>query len=77
MPSPMTPPSGETGTNCLAMLTSKFATLLIPVSESSLSASGPEMNRLTMWWDWSNSTAVSRQAITSRRQFVNSAGTTG
>ena len=35
MPSPMTPPVGRVGTNCLAMLTGKFATLLIAVSESS------------------------------------------
>ena len=48
MPSPMTPPSGDTGTNCLAMSTGKLAMLLIPVSDSSRSASGPEMNRLTM-----------------------------
>ncbi len=77
MPSPITPPSGDTGTNCLAMSTGKLATLLIPVSESSRNASGPEMKRLTMWCVWSYSTAVSRQAIVSRRQFVNSAGTTG
>jgi hypothetical protein len=73
----MTCPAGVTGMNCLAMSTGKFSTLLIPVSESSFSASGPEMNRFTMWWVWSNSTAVSRQAICSRRQLVNSDGTTG
>jgi hypothetical protein len=77
MPSPMTPPSGDTGTNCLAMSTGKLATLLIPLSEISRTASGPEMKRLTMWCDWSYSTTASRQEIISRRQFVNSAGTTG
>ena len=77
MPSPMTPPSGETGTNCLAMLTGKLATLLMPRSEISFSASGPEIHVLNMWCDWSKSTAVSRQAFCSRRQFVNSEGTTG
>ena len=61
----------------MAELTGNVAVLLMPVSEKSRSASGPETNRFTMWWVWSNSTAVSRQAITSRRQFVNSAGTTG
>ena len=76
MPSPMTSPSGVTGTNCLAMLTGKLATLLMPRSEISLSASGPE-NRLNMWCDWSKSTAVSCHAFCSRRQFVNSDGTTG
>ena len=30
-----------------------------------------------MWCVWSYNTAASRQAIVSRRQFVNSAGTTG
>jgi hypothetical protein len=30
-----------------------------------------------MWWDWSNSTAVSRQARCSSRQLENSGGTTG
>ncbi len=77
MPSPMTPPSGEVGTNCLAMLTGKLAKLLMPVSDSSLRASGPETNRLIMWCDWSNSTAVLAHAICSRRQLENSAGTTG
>ena len=77
MPSPITCPAGVVGTYCLAMLTGKFATLLIAVSEISLSASGPLKKRLTMWCDWSNSTAVSRQALCSRRQFVNSAATTG
>ncbi len=77
MPSPMTPPLGAQGTYCLAVSTGKFATLLIAVSEISFSASGPLMNRLTMWWDWSNSTAVSRHAICSRRQLVNSPATTG
>jgi hypothetical protein len=48
MPSPMTPPSGDVGTNCLAMSTWNFAKLLMPVSDSSLSASGPEMNKLIM-----------------------------
>ena len=48
MPSPITPPSGDTGTNCFAMSTGKFATLLMPVSETNLSASGPEMKRFTM-----------------------------
>jgi hypothetical protein len=61
----------------LALLTGKLAKLLMPVSDSSFSASGPETHRLAMWWDWSNSTAESRQALTSRRQLVNSAGTTG
>ncbi len=77
MPSPITCPAGVVGTNCLAMLTGKFATLLIPVSETSFSASGPLKKKFTMWWDWSNRTAVSRQARCSRRQFVNSYGTTG
>ena len=77
MPSPMTLPAGVTGTNCLAMFTGKLATLLIPVSEISLIASGPRMNRLNMWWVWSKSTAVSCQAFCSRRQLVNSEGTTG
>ncbi len=63
--------------NCLAESTGNLAVLLIPVSDSSRSASGPEMNRLTMWCVWSNRTAVSFQEFTSRRQFVNSAGTTG
>jgi hypothetical protein len=77
MPSPITPPSGETGTNCFAVSTGNFAVLLMPLSVISFSASRPEMNRLTMWWLWSNSTAVSRHAMTSRRKLVNSAGTTG
>ena len=77
MPSPMTLPAGVVGTYCLAMSTGKRSTLLIAVSEISLSASGPRKNRLTMWCDWSKSTAVSRQARCSRRQFVNSAATTG
>ena len=77
MPSPMTPPSGPTGTNCLAMFTGKLATLLMPVSEINFSASEPEMKVLNMWWDWSKSTAVSRHAFCSRRQLVNSDGTTG
>ena len=41
MPSPITWPAGVQGTNCLAMSTGKFATLLIPVSDTSFSASGP------------------------------------
>ena len=49
----------------------------MPVSDSSFSASGPDMKKLTMWCDWSKSTAVSRQDFCSRRQLVNSAGTTG
>ena len=53
MPSPMTPPSGETGTNCLAWSTAKFAVLLMPVSVNSRSASLPDTQRLTMWCDWS------------------------
>ena len=77
MPSPMTWPAGVHGTNCLAMLTGKLATLLIPVSEISFSASGPLKKKFTMWCDWSNRTAVSRQARCSRRQLVNSYGTTG
>ena len=32
---------------------------------------------LNMWCDWSYSTAVSRQAMVSRRKLVNSDGTTG
>ena len=35
------------------------------------------MYRSTMWWDWSNSTAVLRQAACSSRQFENSDGTVG
>ena len=54
-----------------------IAKLLMPVSERSFSASGPDMKKLTMWCDWSNRTAVSRQDFCSRRQLVNSAGTTG
>ena len=77
MPSPMTCPAGVVGTYCLAMSTGKFATLLIAVSEISLIAPGPRMNRSAMWCDWSKSTAVSRQARCSRRQLENSAGTTG
>ena len=48
MPSPITWPAGVVGTNCLAMLTSKFATVLIPVSDTSLSASGPLKKKFTM-----------------------------
>ena len=48
MPSPITCPAGVVGTNCLAMLTSKFVTVLIPVSETSLSASGPLKKKFTM-----------------------------
>ena len=59
------------------MFTGKFATLLIPVSEISFSASGPLMNRFTMWCVWSYSTHVCCHARCSRRQFVNSYGTTG
>ncbi len=77
MPSPITCPPGVVGTYCLAMSTGNVATLLIAVSETSRSASGPRMYRLNMWCDWSNSTAVSRQARCSRRQLVNSAATTG
>jgi 4-hydroxybenzoate polyprenyltransferase len=77
MPSPMTLPAGVVGTNCLAMFTGKFATLLIAVAVISSIAPGPRMKRLTMWCDWSNSTAVSRQARCSWRQFENSDGTTG
>ena len=77
MPSPMTPPLEAVGTNCFAVLTGKFAKLLMPVSLSSLSASGPDTKKFTMWWVWSYSTAVSRHAFCSRRQFENSAGTTG
>ena len=73
----MTPPLEAVGTNCFAVFTGKFAKLLMPVSDRSLSASGPDMKKLTMWWDWSKRTAVSRHEICSRRQFVNSAGTTG
>ena len=65
MPSPITCPDGVHGTNCLAMLTGKFATLLIPTSETSLSASGPLNQKFTMWCDWSNRTAVSRHALCS------------
>ena len=77
MPSPITPPSGETGTNCLAESTGNVAVELTPVSVKSFRASGPETQRLTMWCDWSKSTAVFCQAVTSRRKLVNSAGTTG
>ncbi len=44
----MTPPFDATGTNCFARPTGKFANELIPVSLSSLSASGPLRKRLTM-----------------------------
>jgi hypothetical protein len=77
MPSPTTFPAGVVGTYCLAMFTGKLATVLIAVSDTSLTASGPLKKKLTMWCDWSNRTAVSRHARCSRRQFVNSAGTTG
>ena len=77
MPSPMTSPAGVVGTYCFAMSTGKLSTLLIAVSEISFRASGPSKKRLTMWCVWSYSTAVSRQARCSRRQFVNSAATTG
>ncbi len=77
MPSPITPPFGATGTNCLAESTAKVAVELMPVSVNSFSASAPETHRLVMWWDWSNSTAVCCQAVTSRRKLVNSDGTTG
>ena len=53
MPSPITPPSGETGTNCFAVSTGNFAVELMPVSVISFSASGPEMKMLCMWCDWS------------------------
>ena len=56
----------------MAMLTGKFATLLIAVSETIFSESGPLKKKLTMWWDWSNRTAVSRHARCSRRQLLNS-----
>lgn len=72
MPSPMTWPAGVVGTYCLAMLTGEFATLLIPVSDTIFSASGPLKKKLTMWCDWSNRTAVSRHARCSRRQLLNS-----
>ncbi len=77
MPSPMTPPFDAVGTNCLAVFSGKLAKLLMPVSDSSFSASGPDMKKLTMWCDWSKSTAVSRHDFCSRRQLLNSAGTTG
>jgi hypothetical protein len=48
MPSPMTPPSGDTGTNCFAESTGNFAVLLMPVSVISFSASGPETKMLCM-----------------------------
>ena len=73
----MTFPAGVVGTYCFAMSTGKLSTLLIAVSEISFTASGPLTKRLTMWCDWSYRTAVSRQACCSRRQFVNSAATTG
>ena len=53
MPSPITPPFEAVGTNCLAVFTGKFAKLLMPVSRSSRSASGPETKKFTMWWVWS------------------------
>ena len=53
MPSPITPPFEAVGTNCFAVSTGKFAKLLIPVSETSRSASGPDMKKFTMWCDWS------------------------
>ena len=77
MPSPITWPAGVHGTNCLAMLTGKLATLLIPVSLDELERVRALKKKLTMWCDWSNSTAVSRHACCSRRQLVNSYGTTG
>ncbi len=49
MPSPITPPLDAVGTNCFAVFSGKFAKLLMPVSESSFSASGPDMKKLTMW----------------------------
>ena len=77
MPSPITKPSYEVGTICLARFTGKFAKLLIVVYEQSLSASGPLMVSSAMWCDWSNNTALSRQARCSSRQLENSLGTTG
>ena len=77
MPSPITPPWDAVGTNCFAVSTGKFANELMPVSERRRRASGPETKKFTMWCVWSYSTAVSRHAFCSRRQFVNSAGTTG
>ena len=73
----MTPPLEAVGMYCLARPTGKFATELIAVRSITLIASGPFRNTLTMWWDWSYRTAVSRQAFCSRRQLLNSAGTTG
>ena len=53
MPSPITPPVDDVGTNCLAVFTGKFANELTPVSDSSFSASGPVMKKFTMWCVWS------------------------
>ena len=77
MPSPITWPAAVVGTYCLALSTGNTETELIAVSEISLIASEPLMNRLSMWWDWSYSTALSRQAFCSLIQFWKSAGTTG
>ena len=77
MPSPMTWPEAVVGTYCLALSTGNTEAELIAVSEISLIASEPLMNRLSMWCDWSYSTAVSRQAFCSLIQFWKSAGTTG
>ena len=65
------------GTICFALSAGKLVKLLMVRYEQSLSASGPLMVSSAMWCDWSNSTAVSRQARCSSRQLVNSLGTTG
>ena len=62
--------------NCFAWSTWKFAKLFTPTSESSLSASGPVMNRSVMWCDWSSSATDVRHACCSDRQLLNS-GVTG
>ncbi|MDF2492615.1 MAG: hypothetical protein K0Q58_1193 [Microbacterium sp.] len=77
MPSPMTWPDEVVGTYCLALLTAKLATELMAVSLMSRIASEPFRNTLSMWCDWSYSTAVLRHACCSLIQFWKSAGTTG
>jgi hypothetical protein len=45
----MTKPSGEHGTNCLALPGSKVAKLLVARCETSLMASGPSTMSSAMW----------------------------
>ena len=74
----MTWPSWLQGTNCLARFDREVREAVDAERAASIaSASGPSIISSAMWCDWSNSTAVSRQARCSSRQLVNSVGTTG